>query len=148
MEQNNLLNEFSGTQELATTGQRLANYLIDVILFYIVIFVVSFVMGIMFASSVTADNAEGAFGMMGLVYLVFFAVFFAYYILLEGGKGKTLGKMITKTKVVSEDGSSMTYSKAFIRTLCRLVPFEFISVFIGPKMWHDQWSKTMVVKDK
>ncbi len=56
--------------------------------------------------------------------------------------------MITKTKVIREDGEPMTFGKAFLRTLCRLVPFEFISAFLGQKMWHDQWTSTITVKDK
>lgn len=148
MEQQNLLNEFSENQyELAGIGQRIVNYLIDVIVFYIVIIIIGAIMGVAFASSF-AEGGDDSAGFVGITYLVVFAVFFGYYILLEGGKGKTLGKMVTKTKVVMNDGSPVSHSKAFIRTLCRLVPFEFLSVFGGGQMWHDKWTDTMVVKDK
>lgn len=146
MEQNSILNEFTEpVYEPATVGQRLANYLIDVVIFYIVIFVilVPLVLGM-----ATYGSAETAGGFIAITYLVTFGLFFAYYIFMEGGKGKTIGKMVTKTKVVTTDGSPMTFGKAALRTLIRMVPIEFISVFLDTSMWHDRWSNTMVVKDK
>lgn len=146
MEQNNILNEFSEpVYEPATVGQRLANYLIDVIIFYIVIFIILVPLIIGMASS---GNAENAGGFIAITYLVTFGLFFAYYIFMEGGKGKTIGKMATKTKVITTDGTPMTFGKAALRTICRIVPFEFISVFLDTSMWHDKWSSTRVVKDK
>jgi uncharacterized RDD family membrane protein YckC len=143
MEQTNLLNEFTETTlEPATTGQRLANYLIDIIVAYMVIFLLMIPIGM--SIGVNGDSAS----FLGIYYLIFFGVFFAYYTLLEGSKGKTIGKMITKTKVLMVSGEPVTYSKAFMRTLCRIVPFEFISAFLGTSMWHDKWVDTIVVKDK
>ncbi len=146
MEQNNILNEFSDpVYEPATVGQRLANYLIDVVIFYVVVIVIFVPLVIGLASS--GSSAEAG-GFIAVTYLITFAIFFGYYIFMEGGKGKTIGKMATKTKVITTDGSSMTYGKAALRTLIRMVPLEFISAFLGTSMWHDKWSNTMVVKDK
>jgi uncharacterized RDD family membrane protein YckC len=140
MEQTNLLHEFSEpTYVPASTGQRLANYLIDLIVFYAIIFIFALVFGY---SGMGSENIG-----TGTYYLSIFAIFFGYYTLLEGSKGRTLGKMITKTKVITETGEPMTYGKAFLRSLCRLVPFEFISVFMDTQMWHDKWTKTVVVKN-
>lgn len=148
-QQTNLLNEFTEpTLEYASAGQRFLNYIIDVIAFYILVIVFGFIGGMAFASSIADGTAENAIGFIVFTYLVAFAVIFAYYTFLEGSKGKTLGKLITKTKVVREDGEPMTYGKAFMRTLCRLVPFEAFSAFFGMKMWHDSWTNTMVIKDK
>jgi uncharacterized RDD family membrane protein YckC len=142
MEQNNLLTEFEQPAlEYASTGQRFANYLIDVIVYYILVVIVTVPTGIM--SGMVYGGAA-----LGMYYLIAFGVFFGYYTLLEGAKGKTIGKMVTKTKTVMANGEPVTYGKAFMRTLCRIVPFEFISAFIGPLMWHDKWVDTMVVKDK
>jgi uncharacterized RDD family membrane protein YckC len=143
MEQTNLLNEFDQTSfEPATTGQRLANYIIDIIVAYLVILLLLVPLGI----TMKVDTDSTSF--LGIYYLIFFGVFFAYYTLLEGSKGKTIGKMITKTKVLTVSGEKITYGKAFMRTLCRIVPFEFISAFLGTSMWHDKWVDTIVVKDK
>jgi uncharacterized RDD family membrane protein YckC len=143
MEQTNLLNDFDQpVYEPATVGQRFANYLIDIIVYYIFVIIISFVFGL--TGALTAESGAG----LGLYYLISFSLFFIYYILLEGSKGKTVGKMVTKTKVITEDGAPITFGQAFMRTLCRIVPFEFISAFMGTQMWHDKWVKTMVVKDR
>lgn len=144
-----MLNDFNEpSYEPASTGQRFVNYLIDVIIFYVVIIVFSFIFGLAFASSIESESDLETGSSILIIYLVVFAVFFAYYTFLEGSKGKTIGKMVSKTRVVCEDGSPMTYGKAFLRTLCRMVPFEFISAFTGTQMWHDSWTKTKVVKDQ
>lgn len=146
MEQSNILNEFTEpVYEPATVGQRIANYLIDVVIFYIVIIVIMVPLILRLASS---GGSADAGGFIAISYLITFGIFFAYYIFMEGGKGKTIGKMVTKTKVITTDGTPMTYGKAALRTVCRIVPFEFISVFLDTSMWHDKWSNTRVVKDK
>jgi uncharacterized RDD family membrane protein YckC len=145
MEQTNLLNEFSEpTFEYASAGQRFVNYLIDIIIFYVLMFIVGIFIGIAAVAGVASTES---ITITILTYVFAIAFFLLYYTLLEGSKGKTLGKLVSKTKVVTEDGTPMTYNKAFVRSLSRLVPFEPLSVFFGVKMWHDQWTNTMVVKD-
>ena len=147
-QQTNVLQEFhEPAYEFATTGQRFLNYVIDIIVFYLLMLLTGFIVGAAFASSISDGEVGGAIGFALVTYFLVFAIFFAYYTFLEGSKGKTLGKMITKTKVIREDGEPMTFGKAFLRTLCRLVPFEFISAFLGQKMWHDQWTNTITIKD-
>jgi uncharacterized RDD family membrane protein YckC len=53
-----------------------------------------------------------------------------YYVAQEALWSRTLGKLITGTKVVNEDGSKLTFGRALGRTLCRLIPFEPLS-FLG-----------------
>ena len=119
MEQNNLLNEFEQPSfEPASTGQRFANYFIDIIVYYILILIVTVPTGI--AAAMVGDTS-----MIGVYYLITFGLFFAYYTFFEGSKGKTIGKMVTKTKVLMTNGEPVTYGKAFMRTLCRIVPFEW-----------------------
>lgn len=145
MEQTNLLNEFSEpTFEYASAGQRFVNYLIDLIIFYVLMFIVGIFIGIAAVAGVASTESVA---ITILTYVFAIAFYLLYYTLLEGSKGKTLGKLVSKTKVVTEDGTPMTYNKAFVRSLSRLVPFEPLSVFFGLKMWHDQWTNTMVVKD-
>lgn len=73
-------------------------------------------------------------------------VFFLYYVLSEAFFGRTLAKVITKTRVVFEAGSDRKYA-AIIRTLCRLIPFEPISFLFNRDnfFWHDKMSRSMVV---
>lgn len=76
------------------------------------------------------------------------AVFFGYYLFFETAFGKTPGKWLTKTRVISKTGRRPRFMQILGRTLTRLVPFEPFS-FFGRKGrgWHDGWSGTRVVRD-
>ena len=148
--ENNLLNEFTEPPfQYAGAGQRFLNYVIDTIAFYILYLIFLSIMGF-FMMDMFSRGASENLGLIIALMTYGLAIFImlAYYTLLEGSNGKTLGKLITKTRVVTEDGQPISYGKAFIRTLIRFIPFEFLSGFSGTTMWHDQWTKTMVVKDK
>jgi len=60
-------------------------------------------------------------------------------------KGRSIGKYITKTKVVSVDGTAPTQKDFFIRNISRLVPFDGLSFLKQDGGWHDLWSDTRVV---
>lgn len=81
-----------------------------------------------------------------LVLGAFFGVWFAYYIGFEIAAGKTLGKFITKTRVIRVDGGRPSAAQIIGRTFARLVPFEPFS-FLVRGNWHDAWSGTCVVRD-
>lgn len=70
--------------------------------------------------------------------------FFCYYFFSELLFGKTLGKLITKSTVVSETGEKPTMNQIVIRSLCRLIPFDNFSFLLGERGWHDKFSKTEV----
>lgn len=55
---------------------------------------------------------------LGFVWVVFI---FAYYIYLEGSRGQTIGKMVVKIKVVTEDGGKISMKQAFIRNVLRII---------------------------
>ncbi|QBO58309.1 RDD family protein [Chryseobacterium salivictor] len=61
--------------------------------------------------------------------------------------GRSLGKLITGTKVVKTDGSDLTTDDLLKRNFARAVPFDQLS-FLGNSGWHDNWSNTRVVKAK
>jgi len=64
-------------------------------------------------------------------------------------RGKTLGKLVTGTRAVNWDGSPLSPGKAFLRGLCRMVPFEPLSALDKPPFpWHDRWTKTCVIEEK
>ncbi|MBO6518277.1 MAG: RDD family protein [Bacteroidia bacterium] len=68
-----------------------------------------------------------------------------YYGLVESTTGRTIGKLITGTVVVMEDGSKPNTGVYWTRTFCRLIPFNAFS-FLGEGIgWHDTLSKTRVV---
>lgn len=69
-----------------------------------------------------------------------------YYMILEGVYGCTIGKMITKTKVIYLNKNSSRVLVVFIRTVARFIPFEPLSIIFykDSKMWHDVISGTVV----
>jgi uncharacterized RDD family membrane protein YckC len=76
-----------------------------------------------------------------------FIVFILYFILAENMFQKTLGKIITKTKVVNLDGEKPNFVNITIRTFSRLIPFDGISYLYSISGFHDKLSKTIVIKD-
>ena len=82
-----------------------------------------------------------------LLSATFYGFAFAYYFIMEGATGKTLGKMATGSKVVAENGAKPTWTAIFIRSLARLIPLEAFT-FLGtePTGLHDTLSKTRVIK--
>lgn len=74
-----------------------------------------------------------------------------YYVSMEGLFGTTLGKLVTGTRVVSEDGRRPSWGQVVGRTLARVIPFEPFSVlFSGEdrRGWHDSLSRTRVVRKR
>ena len=70
----------------------------------------------------------------------------AYYISFEGFLGRTPGKWITGTRVVSADGRAPTLKQIIARTASRFVPFEMFSIFSSQGLWHDRWAGVTVVR--
>ncbi len=68
-----------------------------------------------------------------------------YYLLFEGLWGRTPGKFIMGTLVVTATGLRPRFMQVFKRTLCRFIPFEPLS-FFGQRGWHDSISDTRVVR--
>nr|WP_321453745.1 RDD family protein [uncultured Carboxylicivirga sp.] len=132
------------TQE-ATKGSRFANYLIDIFIIQLLGFIVGMIVGVIlliFAPSSAKLLEEDIFS-----YLLFIMVGISYYTLMEATTGRTIGKLITRTKVVSENGEKMGITTALLRSASRFVPFDALS-FLGENGWHDKWTNTMVVKLK
>lgn len=73
-------------------------------------------------------------------------VFMPYYIVLEAATGRTLGKLLTGTKVVDDAGEAPSFGQILGRTFSRLIPFEPLSFFgVTVRGWHDRLSATHVV---
>lgn len=126
--------------EMASKGQRFANYMIDIIIYYFL----SFGLG-----TVTANTGSFSNSIL-LSYLLSALIITAYYFLLENFTGgKSIGKFITGTRAVNIDNSSLEPTTALVRSLVRVVPFEAFS-YLGssPTGWHDDWSKTKVIVDR
>lgn len=133
-----LLNDLSINLERASPGKRFLNYLVDVIVYYVAMFVVGMIIGL--------GGGRGASG-TGMIYLIAIIIFFGLYFVEEAFmKGKTIGKLLTGTRAVTLDGEPITPKMAALRTIIRLVPFEPFSAFGIP--WHDNWSQTIVIDER
>jgi uncharacterized RDD family membrane protein YckC len=140
--------------ERASTGQRFLNFLIDNLLMrfglsYLTGTAVGFFLGAVFpdyASKIVYDRTSLDF--IILLYMVGILNYLIYYTFCEKVfKGYTLGKLITGTRAVSDDGTELTFKDAILRSLSRLVPFEAFSA-LGFQPWHDRWTKTTVIKTR
>jgi uncharacterized RDD family membrane protein YckC len=113
------------------------------IVFYIVAFVLGIVIGILKPDLLTGlDNLS-----LRLIMLLFYAI---VMFMTEGmSNGRSIGKLITGTRAVNEDGSDMTFQKAFVRNIVRAIPFNALSALGTPSHpWHDRWSDTIVIDEK
>ncbi|MEZ4857999.1 MAG: RDD family protein [Flavobacteriaceae bacterium] len=81
--------------------------------------------------------------------IVFYVIMFLYYFIFEITKGQTLGKMVTKTKVVDKNGNTPRLPKLVIRTIARLIPIDGLSYLFGTEYgFHDSVSSTKLIKIK
>jgi uncharacterized RDD family membrane protein YckC len=84
-------------------------------------------------------------------YLLGITMLLGYYIVMEGMFQRTIGKMITGTRVVRIDGGRPSLGQVVGRTFARLIPFEAFSFLGGngyPVGWHDSLSGTRVVRSR
>ena len=98
--------------------------------------------------------ASASLGPLGtLLYLI---LAFAYFTLLEGNRGQTLGKMLLGIKVVREDNGEVPgLGAAAIRTVLRLIDgifaylVGFIAIQISSKNQRlgDMAANTLVVRN-
>ncbi len=138
----------------ATTGQRFLNFFIDnIIMNYGLSFLtgalIGGVLGVIAPEFLNeAALGENTWSFLALSMCIGYFNYVVYYTLCEKlFKGKTLGKLITGTRAVRQDGTELSFKDSFLRSLSRLVPFEPFSAF-GGHPWHDTWTNTMVIKSK
>jgi uncharacterized RDD family membrane protein YckC len=123
----------------ANGGKRFANYLIDLVVFYIFAIILYAVV----AREGDLDLSNNPL-IDRLVTLICYGIFMGIY---EGiFRGRTLGKLITRTRAVNEDGSTISFGTGFLRGISRAVPFEAFSAFGTPSYpLHDRWTHTYVI---
>lgn len=138
----------------ATTGQRFLNYLIDnLLLQYGLSLLTGMAVGTLLAVlspdyMFELSQSDDTWALLPFAYCVVIVNYVVYYTICEKAfKGYTLGKLITGTRAIREDGNELTFKNALLRSLSRLVPFEVFSAF-GGYPWHDSWTKTRVIKSR
>ena len=108
---------------------RLYNFLIDFAVFFVIVLLSS----ILLKDTLSQENLK----------YIMISVYYLYYFIMEWTTGQTVGKMITKSKVVTSDTQEKpSASSIFVRTICRLIPIDFFSYLFIPIGIHDRLSKT------
>ncbi|NQU26637.1 MAG: RDD family protein [Candidatus Nealsonbacteria bacterium] len=130
--------------QLASTGIRFGNYILDMMFFMALALFLGLVLGVVggeAALEAMENTPDFVFG--ALLLLI-------YYVPQEAVAGRTLAKLITGTRVVTVDGETPTFGQIIGRTFSRMIPFEPFS-FLGGKFpvgWHDKLSGTRVIRSR
>lgn len=144
-----VLDDFQYVLYQASGGKRFVNYLVDSLIFYFAwrLFVAQWFGTILAFLHFPLEY-------IALLYLVAFLGAYIFFGLIVAGLeaatgGKTIGKYLTRTRAVTENGIRIGPKKAILRFLVRLVPFEPFSALGSPCWpWHDRWTKTLVVDEQ
>ncbi len=141
-------------------GRRLAAFLVDML---VILFFggVAAVLTISMANVVPQTPSGWMQSVIGgiLILLVLIsanaciAIVMAYFPLLEGRFGQTLGKRLFGLVVRSEDGLPASYGQAILRRLSfyfELLPIEGLFIPFNPKhqRWFDILAKTVVIRTR
>lgn len=118
---------------LAPRVSRVINYVLDLMACR---FIVSLVLAILAFNSLYLN-------LFGQVVLNLITQFL-YYFVAETQFSRTLGKLVTKTKVINLQGEKPSVNQIIKRTLLRVIPFEPFSFLLNPIGLHDKWSQTRV----
>lgn len=128
--------------EPASATRRFWTFVVDQIAIRIGLLVLEIVYGVAYGlAALEALNGAKWWG----IYLAFYIT---YYVSFEVITGRTLGKVLTGTRVVTTSGQELSIHTALVRTLCRLIPLEPMSFSLGETWWHDSLSRTQVVRSR
>lgn len=130
----------------ASTGKRVIGALVDAVVLLIVWLVFVFAFG---------ERTGMKYSVNGWPAFFMFLIWLAYFIVLEAATGKTLGKMIAKTRVVDEKGKKISWVQSIARNLLRIIDafFFYLIGFIilvsskNKQRIGDMAAKTFVVQD-
>jgi len=103
-------------------GERILALVIDLFVFFLYLFILDVVM------SITDDLFSDRWTIMGLQSLLMLPIMFYSLYMHIIFNGRTVGKMIVKTRVVKVDGSPVHWSNFMIRWMLRIVD---LWIFMG-----------------
>ena len=130
---------------------RFIAYMIDNVLLTIAIWIVA---AIALAGSLALMNNQTIVLAISLLsWVIMLIVYFGYFIYFYGTSGQTFGKKMLNIKVVSTDGTPLTYKKGLLRVIGYII--ASIPIYIGfiwmlfdknKQNWEDKIANTYVVK--
>lgn len=133
--------------ECASKWRRFFNCAIDAAVLY------GLTVGVLVAAVVAGDE-RWIDAYEGLRYwqrfLVDGAICIAYYWTFEAVFGVTVGKLLTGTHVVDAFGHPPSGRQVLVRSVCRFIPFEALSLAFSEdgraRGWHDSLARTYVAR--
>ncbi len=130
----------------ASHGKRFVNHIVDIIVCMILAFILSSLIFIIYpslANSIIEDNPVTQL-FLQIAWMLVLACLMGIFETIT--KGRSPGKYLTGTKVVNQDGTTISAATAFKRGFIRIIPFEIFSALGSPCFpWHDKWSNTYVI---
>lgn len=131
--------------EAVGVGRRAVAILIDMVL----LFVVGYVIALM-----TGGTTASGFNLEGGPAFLWFGIALVYYVVMEARSGATLGKLAMGLKVVKEGGEPIDWQASVVRNILRIVDGLFfylvgaITVWVSKKRQRlgDMAAHTLVVK--
>lgn len=136
---------------IASKNKRFANYIIDLLVYLLLSFLTGIVIAIVMISldketeyiAWTGSSNRLADWLFSAILIVLYYTVCEFFF-----KGKTIGKLFTKTRAVRTDGKAMDLPTSLSRSFIRIIPFEQFSFLgDGDDGWHDKWSETMVIDE-
>jgi uncharacterized RDD family membrane protein YckC len=128
--------------EIASRLRRFLNLLIDTAGYVVLAVIVGGVIAVIYPPFLANESTLQS-------YLFAIGVNLLYYLPSEAVFGRTLGKLVTRTQVVSMSGEPPTFWQIVGRTFARLIPLESFTFLqrsgVGA---HDSMSRTRVVLTK
>jgi len=112
---------------------RFINFLLDTAIYFLFMLVLLLV----FKNSIAQEKVKW----------ISILVYFSYYFIFECINGQTIGKIITRSKVISlTETKDFFYIQILLRTLMRFIPLDMLTYIFSFRGLHDWISKTTVIK--
>ena len=120
---------------------RLIHFVVDIISFLVVAMILGLILGLFIPTPTHMTMTLFTYG-------VLLIAFFLYFAFMEYKYQKTIGKFLTRSKVMMSDGRRPELNEIMLRTACRLIPLDRISFLFSKNGFHDRLSDTIVIKEE
>lgn len=104
----------------ASGGKRVLGGIID-----LVVLLIFFVLCVIICGE---EVSAGTYHITGIPALILFTSMFLYFVILEKIWGKTIGKMIVRTRVVNEVGAKISWGQSIVRNIIRPIDMIFVGI--------------------
>jgi uncharacterized RDD family membrane protein YckC len=125
--------------------QRLVNYLVDTILYYVFLYELFKFTGYIIVGNAKATAGSFSNDTTGAMFMAYASLPLLYTLFETFTRGRSPGKFITGTIAVRTNLSALTFGNTITRSLLRMLPFDPLSGLFGPPL-HDRITGTIVVK--